>query len=178
MEKEQLNTLKKKLLALGLATTMFGVTGCAKIDEDGIPKRQPISAEYSQVEDYYKYVIQSGEAVKLYKAENVYLMFNKETYEPEEYIYDTVLWDLGGQLYDLESEELLVYSSGIIDTYNEEYYNYLKDNNYSMCLADICDYVENHTLKDYYSLDEIKKLEPLIADSLKLINSVKEKVKK
>lgn len=178
MDKNKLIEIKKRLLALGLAGVMLGTAGCtSNKDENGVPKRNDIPSTYSNIEDYYKYVMQNGEAVKLYKAENVYLLFDKETYDAEEYIFDNVLWRYGGQLYDLESEELLVYSSGISYTYNEKYNNYLKENNYQVCLKDVGDYVEGHVGKEYYSLDEIRELEPRIAESLKIINSAKVKTK-
>ena len=179
MDKNKLIEIKKRLLALGLSGVMLGTAGCtSNKDENGVPKRNDIPSKYSNIEGYYKYVIQNGEAVKLYKAENVYLLFDKETYDVKEYIFDIVFGIYGGQLYDLESEELLVYSGGISYTYNEEYNNYLKENNYQVCLKDISDYVEGDVGKEYYSLDEIRELEPQIAEGLKIINSLKVKTKK
>jgi len=179
MDKNKLIEIKKRLLALGLAGVMIGTAGCASIkDENGIPKHVSISSEYSNVDDYYKYVMQNGEAVKLYNSANVYLLFDKETYEVSEYIYrDYVTWFGGVELYDLESEEMLVYGNGINTAYNKEYYKYIIENNYQVCLTAVSDYVEGHTGKDYYSLDEIRELEPQIAESLKIINSVKVKTK-
>ena len=113
------------------------------------------------MEDYYKYVVKNGEAIKLYNSQNVYLLYDKETYEVSEYIYRTqVTWFGGAELYDLESEEMLAYGNGIATTYNGEYYKYIVENNYQVCLSEVSDYVEGHSSKDYYSLDEIRKLEP------------------
>ena len=177
MDENKLIEIKKRLLALGLAGVMLGTTGCISRDENGVPKRVSISSEYSNVDDYYKYVMQNGEAVKLYNSANVYLLFNRETYEVSEYIYrNHVTWFGGVELYDLESEEMLVHSDGII-AYNEGYYKYIIENNYQVCLTEVSDYVEGHTGKDYYSLDEIRELEPQIAESLKIINSAKVKIK-
>ena len=177
MDKNKLIEIKKRLLALGLAGVMLGTTGCISRDENGVPKRVSISSEYSNVDDYYKYVMQNGEAVKLYNSANVYLLFNRETYEVSEYIYrNHVTWFGGVELYDLESEEMLVHSDGIIAC-NEDYYKYIIENNYQVCLTEVSDYVEGHTGKDYYSLDEIRELEPQIAESLKIINSAKVKIK-
>ena len=182
MDKNKLIEIKKRLLALGLAGVMLGTAGCtSNKDENGIPKHVSISSEYSNVDDYYKYVMQNGEAVKLYNSANVYLLFNKETYEVSEYIYyeRNILGGLGThvELYDLPNENMIVYSDGISTTYNEEYYKYLIENNYQVCLTEVSDYVEGHTGKEYYSLDEIKELEPQIAKSLKIINSAKVKAK-
>ena len=179
MDKNKLREIKNRLLVLGLAGVMLGTAGCtSNKDENGVPKCVSISSKYSNVDDYYKYVMQNGEAVKLYNSANVYLLFNKETYEVSEYIYhDHVTWFGGVELYDLESEEMLVYGDGINTSYNEEYYKYIIENNYQICLTEISDYVEEHTDKEYYSLDEIKELEPQIAENLKIINSVKVKTK-
>ena len=182
MDKNKLIEIKKRLLALGLAGVMLGTAGCtSNKDENGIPKHVSISSEYSNVDDYYKYVMQNGEAVKLYNSANVYLLFNKETYEVSEYIYyeRNILGGLGThvELYDLPNENMIVYSDGIRTTYNEEYYKYLIENNDQVCLTEVSDYVEGHTGKEYYSLDEIKELEPQIAKSLKIINSAKVKAK-
>lgn len=177
MDKKKLLKSKKKLLALSLVGVMIGTTGCAS-DKNSEPSRMTISEEYNNIEDYYKYVIQNGEAVKLYNSQNVYLLYNKETFEVNEYIFNNQLtWFGGGELYDLESEELLVYSNGLSRIYNEEFYNYLLENNYQVCLNSISDYVEGHISKDYYSLDEIKELEPLIEQNLKIINKAKVKTK-
>ncbi len=182
MDKNKLIEIKKRLLALGLAGVMIGTAGCtSNKDEKEVPKNVSISSEYSNVDDYYKYVMQNGEAVKLYNSANVYLLFNKETYEVSEYIYyrRNVLGGLGShvELYDLPNENMIVYSDGISTTYNEEYYKYLIENNYQVCLTEASDYIEGHTGKEYYSLDEIKELEPQIAESLKIINSAKVKTK-
>ena len=182
MDKNKLIEIKKRLLALGLAGVMLGTAGCtSNKDENGVPKHVSISSEYSNVDDYYKYVMQNGEAVKLYNSANVYLLFNKETYEVSEYIFykKNILGGLGShvELYDLPNENMLVYSDGISTTYNEEYYKYLIENNYQVCLTEVSDYVEGHTGKEYYSLDEIKELEPQIAESLKIINFAKFKTK-
>ncbi len=178
MDKNKLIEAKKKLLALGLVGMMLGVTGCTSLDENGVPKRVKISSYYSNVEDYYKYAIQDGKAVKLYNSSNIYLLFNKETYEVSEFIYrDYVTWFGGVELYDLESEEMLVYGDGINTEYNEDYYKYILNNNYQVCLNEVSDYVEGHDSKEYYSLGEIRKLEPQIAKSLKIINKAKVKTK-
>lgn len=177
MDKYKLIQIKKRLFALSIAGVMLGTAGCS-ISTTGEPERVSISKEYSNVEDYYKYVVKNGEAIKLYNSQNVYLLYDKETYEVSEYIFKSqVTWFGGAELYDLESEEMLAYGNGIATTYNGEYYEYIVENNYQVCLADVSDYVEGHDSKDYYSLDEIRKLEPQIRDSLRIINEAKVKIK-
>lgn len=101
------------------------------------------------------------------------MLYNKDTYEVNEYIYVDRL--LATQLYDLETEELLVHSNNLTTTYNEEYYNYLVDNTYHVYLPSIDDYIEREQVKEYYTLDEIKELEPKILEGLKIINKEKNK---
>lgn len=179
MNKNELMEIKRRLIALGLAGVMIGTTGCSiGSDDNEVPERSSISSSYSNVEDYYKYVIKNGEAIKLYNSQNVYLLFNIETYKVSEYIYSTGVTLFGGaELYDLESEEMLAYGDGINTTYNSEYFKYILKNNYQVCLKDVSDYVEGHVNKEYYSLDEIRELEPQIAEGLKIINSVKTRTK-
>lgn len=181
MKKEKLKKLKNDLIVLGLigglATPVIVpvVYSAKNKDENGIPKYVSIPSEYSDVDDYYKYVIQDGKTVKLYNSQNIYLLFDKETYEVTEYIYYNRI--IGCELYDLSSENMIFYSDGIGISYNDEYFNYLIENNYQVCLAETSDYVEEHTSKEYYSIDEIRELEPQIAEGLKIINSTKVKVK-
>lgn len=183
MNKNKLIEFKKRLLAMKLDDVKVGTAGYS-VDKivDGIPTPVPIFSKYSNVESYYKYVIQNGKAEKLYNSSNVYLLFNKETYEVTEYIFSSkkVLGGLGTrvELYDLLSENMLAYFDGVTITYNKEYYKYLIENNYQVCLKDANHYIEGHFSKKYYSFDEIKEIESQIADSLKIINSAKTKTKR
>lgn len=169
------NIIKKRLLALGLACMMIGFYACSnkENEEDELPIRQKISSEYSEVEKCYKYMIENGVATKVYNCENVYLLFNKETLEVSEFLYhdEDILFGAASAatMYDLETEEVLVYSNGISNVINEEYFDYIVENNYQVCLSDVCDYVEGIELKEYYSLEEIRDLEPKISEGLKLI---------
>lgn len=179
-KKDKLIQIKTRLLALGLASVVIGTAGCSSSkNKDEEPSRVTISQKYNNFENYYKYVIQNGESKKVYNSQNVYLLFNKETYEVKEYIFKSHVTFLGGaELYDLETEELLVYGNGtMVTTYNEQFFKYLIENNYQVCLNDVEDYIEGHNAKDYYSLDEIKELEPLIVESLKIINNAMTRTK-
>jgi len=179
MNKNQLIQIKRRLLALSLAGVMLGTAGCTSSkNENGEPSRMTISKEYSNIEDYYKYVMQNGEPVKQYSSENVFLLYDRETYEVKEYIYkNKVTWFGGAELYDLVTEEMLAYGDGLVTSYNEDFVKYLIENNYQVWLKDVSDYVEGHTSKEYYSLDEIRKFEPQVGESLRLINKVKVKTK-
>ena len=180
MNKNRLIQIKKRLISLGLASVMVGITGCNNSDNNvnEEPSRIAISDKYNNFEDYYKYAMKNGEAEKLYNSKNVYLLYNKETYDVNEYIFTNEVTIFGGaELYDLETEEMLVYGDGIATTYNRNYFEYLVENNYQVCLNEVSDYVEGHVVKEYYSLEEIKELEPLVKESLKIINLTKVKTK-
>lgn len=169
MDKYNLIEIKKKLLSLSLAGVMLGTSCCTNNkDENKVPKRVSIPSEYYHIDEYYKYAIQDGEALKFYKSQNIYLLYNKETYEVKEYIYNEDFWSI--ELYDLESEEMLVHTG-----YNRDYYEYMIENNYQVCLKDVNDYIEGHSIKEYYSFEQIKELEPQILESLKMINEAKVK---
>ena len=178
MDKDKLIVIKKRLLALGLSSIMLGTVGCTnnKRSDNGMPSRVAISEEIYNIEKYYKYIMKNGEAVKEYNSQNVYLLFNKETYEVKEYIFTNKVTVFGGaELYDLVTEEMLAYSDGVATIINKDYYKYLVDNNYQVCLTEVGDYVEGHSTKEYYTLAEIKELEPTIKESLKIINKAKTK---
>lgn len=177
--KKQLFRLKKQLLSLTLASLMLSSTGCSKTDG----QRQAIPAELSHIEDYSKYIISNEIAIKVYDSEYLYVLFDKETYEAKEYVYDTQFSLLGknygGELYDLSTEELIAYSSGISSesTYNESFYEELVKNSYIVPIKNVNDYIEGIEVKDYYSIDELKELEPEILKSVKKINEEISKTK-
>jgi len=141
-----------------------------------IPDSYNIPTQYSNVESYYKFKVINEEAVKYYDSKNVYILYDKETYAISEFIYaDKTVYDLGFpttgiELYDLSTEEMLVYDNGLGTYYNLEYYNSIRENNYQVCLSDIGDYIEGEIAQEYYSLEEIRNLEPKIAEGLKIIN--------
>ena len=81
------------------------------------------------------------------------------------------------EVYDLVTEEMITYSDVLATVYNEEYYNHILDNNYQVCLNEVSRYVEDYVDKDYYTIDEIRELEPQIEEELKTINAAKVKTK-
>lgn len=168
--------IKKRLIALGLAGVIIGTVGCAD-NKNKEPNRTSIPQEYSRIENYYKYVMKDGKAVKVYYSENIYLLYDKNTYEVKEYIFKNgVTWFGGGELYDLDTEEMLVYSNGVAST-NKDFFDYLVENNYQVHLTDVSDYIEGYDVKECYSLDEIRELEQQITNSLIVINKTKIKTK-
>lgn len=176
MDKYKLIQMKKRLLALGLISATYATIYCTN-DENKEPMVTSISAEYSNIEDYYKYDIRNGKKVKVYNSQNVYLFYNNETYEVNEYIFKgQVFWIFGGELYDLETEKMLTYNNGIGISYNIEFFKYLIKTHYPVCLKDINNYIVDHDNQEYYSFDEIKELELQIKDIL--INKKYQKIKR
>lgn len=179
MDKYRLTNMKKNLLSLGVLSTVCFMSGCGS--DDVIPEITPVPERYSNIEDYYEFSIQDGEAVQYYNSDNVYLLYDKESYNVTEYIYASsdILFGLARhtEVYDLVTEEMIVYCDGLGTVYNEEYYNYLLDNNYQVCLNEVSSYVEDYVDKDYYTIDEIRALEPQIEEGLKTINAAKVKTK-
>ncbi len=189
MDKDVLKAIltetKRRLVAVGLAGVMIGTTSCSLAKENNtdnvLPERNAISTEYSNINNYYINGVYNNQEVKLYNSKNAYILFDKETYEAKEYIYygKMVFGGLGYhvEVYDLVSEELLAYSDGIDKKINNDYYKYLVENNYQVCLAEVNKYLNDKTAKDYYSLEEIRALEPEIAESLKTMYAVKTRTK-
>jgi len=181
MNTEVKNKVKKRLVALSLVGVMLTTSGCSNKKKEEMPTVTTINNAYNNFDNYYKYVVINNEAIKKYKAENIFLLVNKETYEVSYYVYDSqkLLGGLGisVELYDLESGSLLVYSDGIATSMNKEYYIYLLNSNYDINFNNLKDYVEDAQIKDWYSLEEIKANESRIIEALKIINNAKVKTK-
>lgn len=64
MDKYRLTNMKKSLLSLGVLSTVCFMSGCGS--DDVIPEITPVPERYSNIEDYYEFSIQDGEAVKWY----------------------------------------------------------------------------------------------------------------
>lgn len=189
MNKNKLINLKNRIVSLGVIGLMLGLTGCDLLNDNEIPECYPINESYSNFDLYSKYVIENGEAKKVYKSKNVYLGYNKETNEIEEFIFKGAISRdsytnrrkiYEAELYDLESEKMLVrYDAFTMYTVsNIKYFEYILDNYDIICLDDISDYIEEHEKKDYYSLDEIRELEPKFLEALRTIYESKEKESK
>lgn len=179
MTKEELKKLKRKLLALGMLGIMVGTSGCKNADENGVPIRRAIPKKYNSFNEYVEYVVRDGKANIVCKTDNICLLYNKETFEVKEYIFDYAFKlfneTYGGDAYEIETGELIFHNNGFGDTYNKEYLLYLIDNNYSVPLSELSNYIEGIEPKEYYTLEEIRELEPQILESLKIIIDSKTK---
>lgn len=192
MKKNILLNAKKKLLTLGFFSGIAMTAGCAatEVKHPEEPYRYIYEYggylanvdKYSNIEDYYKYVVRDGEAVKLYNSYYIYLFINKETYEVGEYIFRG---DIDGyldrfteaELYDLPTEKMIFWNESYGKIYNREYLDDLIENNYPIALTSLSDYIEGFQLKSHYSLEELRELEPQLLECFKILEDAKVKIK-
>lgn len=168
---------------------MIGTAGCgnkikttnaaSKVELVSVPEK------YYDLDKYCKYRIENNEPIKVYNSENVTLFYNKETYDVREYIYNctsSLIFPVY-ELYDIETEKILMYCMYVLFypvkdcNFYDWYLKELKQNNYKVNLSESADYIEGYEVKDYYSLDEIREIEPQIGECLKAANKVKVKTK-
>lgn len=174
----KLNDLRKRGISLLTAAfTVVSLSGCAEVPEDYPEEFYHIEQEANHFDDFYKTVIRDGEPVTVYKGENISLVIDKETFEVKEYIYHNTA--LTAQIYDLSTGYLIVDASIVSHKADADYKNYEKIiyDNYIVEFVNISDYIEDAELKEWYSIEEIKDLEPRIIESLKIINEYESKVK-
>ena len=174
----KLNDLRKRGISLLTAAfTVVSLSGCVHVPEDYPEEFIYIEQDANHFDDYYKTVIRNGEPVTVYKGENISLVINKETFEIKECIYRNSV--ITAQIYDLSTGYLIVDANIASLKSDADYKNYEKliENSYIVEFVNISDYIEDEELKEWYSLDEIKKLEPRIIESLKIINEYESKVK-
>lgn len=174
----KLNNLRKRGISLLTAAfTIVSLSGCAEVPEDYPEEFSYIEQEANHFDDFNKTVIRNGEPVTVYSEKNVFLAFDKETYDVKEYVYTYT--SLTAQIYDLATGYLIVGGNVFSSPYDSDVTNWdtLKEDNYLVFFDEISDYIEGYELKEWYSLDEIKELEPRIIESLKIINEYESKVK-
>jgi hypothetical protein len=122
---------------------------------------------------FYKYAVVNNEATKLYDTDYVYFIYDKDDYTCHEYLSRPILFKDASVIYDLETDRLLAYRE-FLDGEDINYQSYLdhRDDNYYVPLTEASNYVEGLEVKDYYSLDEIRKLETEIGEGVKVLSKV------
>lgn len=168
----------KDVFKIGIAittivSTLVAVSGC-----DKEPQPEDItytSQEIDNSEAYVKTVIRDGQQITLYRCKNIALVINKENYEVKEYVLHNE--DISDKTVELEKGYII--AAGFIITspsdYNVSSTKIILDENYVVEFANINDYIKGHELKDYYTLDEIKELEPIVIKSIKKQMNIKTK---
>lgn len=156
------NKIKNCVFKTGVLLTLAAGGFCLMKDSKVEPVRtlDYINQDFSQIDKYTSQAIKDDKVVKVYKADNVYILYD-DNFVPHEYIYN---YEKQGfvscmELYDLRSEELLAYDKYDIECRNIGYYNELVLSNNQICLKEICNYVPEAEVKDYYTLEEITELE-------------------
>ena len=170
-DKKVKDVFKRGITLTTMVFTLATASGCAKERPTDWPDEfYYVSQEYNDFEDYTTTVIKNGEPTTAYKGENLAVAIDKETYEVKEYIFHRGF--ISGEIYDLKTGYLIV-DIGIATAPIENSVKnnqFMLDNCYVVEFVDINNYVEGHTLQEYYSLDEIKNLEPTIVEAVKKIN--------
>lgn len=176
----KIKNIIKRGIALTAATfTLVSLSACSKKQN---PENWPnefkyINQEENQFYKYSKIIIRNGEPTNVFKGENISLTIDKETYEVVEYIYTK--GTLSAQIYDLNTGYMVVDITAFdTGSYSKENWEIIKNDNYIIDFADIGDYVEGEKTKDYYTIDEIRELEPKIIESLKLLEEYNSSSKK
>ena len=167
---------KKRILALSLAGMMFVSSGCTtgKKDKKSVPDSVAIGHPISR---YCIDGVEEGKVTRFYNTNNVYLLFNKETYDVTELLYASTpngfIWNDEQEVYELESGEMFAYTSGVGYNCNFNDYTSLLESNYLVRLTELSAYVEGESVGEFCSLSKIRELEPKIVKSLKIINRSK-----
>ena len=164
------SSLKKRTALVSALLTLLLFSGCKQdIPEDWPKEFNYISQDNNNLNDFRKTVIRNGKPVVVYSGANLAVAINKETYEVKEYLfYEGVI---SGKVFDLNTGYLIVdvFIGDSENSYANINNSYILDNCYVVELRNIGDYIEGEELKEYYTLDEIKELEPAIVDAVKLI---------
>ena len=185
-EKKLKEVLKKGIILTNVVFTLASVTACTKQEQGQIPEDWPSEFEYiyqhnNNFEDFTKTIIKNGEPTVVYNSQNIALAINKETYKVDEYLFYIGALSLAGKIFDIETGYLIAdidIFSNIFNTSSNKNDNIFLNNYDVIHFINISDYVEGETLKDYYSLEEIRNLEPAIVESVKKINEFNKKLVK
>jgi hypothetical protein len=171
---------RKKVIALLTAMGMlFMMSSCGKTKKDysdgNIPIRETLTEVHKEIDsenpikNYYKSVMENGEAVIKYKAENIQFLVNKKTYETMMVIkckFSSIQNDdFKYKVYILEDKSLELLA--VVQTHifkddtgnNADYWDYLNSVSYCKSLKDIKKYIgSDFKVKDYYTYEELVDL--------------------
>ena len=134
---------KKKLLYMGVLGLMLTMNNSKCLSEEKL---------------YY-----GKEKYHTYKRDQIYLIFDMKSGNCQEYLLnirvnnDNVL----EEIYDLDNC-VIKFSDIVSKEEHDIYLRHLKNSSNIVFLEDLEDYFSNTSIKEYYTLDEIKFLEPYI----------------
>lgn len=178
-DKKIKEVFKRSIALTAMMFTLATVSGCAEKQPADWPNEfQYISQENNDFEKYTSTIIKNGQPIKVYKGENIAVAINKETYEVKEYIYR--IGTISGEIYDLDTGYMIADVFLTAQPWEPSVKNneVILDNYYVVDFVDINNYVEGHNLQEYYTLNEIRNLEPTIVESVKKINEYENKQQK
>lgn len=169
------NLLKKEVFKRGTALVSAALTlsllsGCKQdIPGDWPEEYIYINQDNNNLNDFTKMVVRNGESVVAYSGVNLAVTINKDTYQVKEYLFYEGIFS--AKIFDLNTGHLIVDASvgDAVNSYDAINNSIILDNCYVVEFRNIGDYIEGEQLKDYYTLDEIRALEPVIVDAVKLM---------
>jgi len=178
INRDKFKSLSKRCVLLATTVvTLATFSSCSKEIKNDKNVLINVSQENNEFDKFCKTIIRNGNPVVGYNINNISLSIDKDTFEVKEYIYNVS--GLSGQVYDLVTGELLVDVFVLTpNNLSENNWNIIKENKYIIDFFNIGDYIENIELKEYYTLEEIKSIEPQLIDSLKLIIEYNKKYQK
>ena len=175
MEKKLRNVFQRGISLFTSAFVIVLVSQCKSVPGNSSRRVSYEDYQSNYSNEYCKSIAKEDGSFFIYKADNVFLIINKETFEVKEYISDN--GSLNGNIYDV-STGYMINDSGLFDDSNNfSNEKLLKENNYIVWIRNVSDYIEDEEVKDWYTIEEIKELEPAIIESLKIINEYEGKVK-
>jgi len=168
---------KTRICAAAVATIMtFSLAGCSKDTVSTELEKPSISSEYNKYDKYVKFRMIDGVPTRCYRGSNISITINKETNEIDEYIYNK--GSLIYEVYELPTGDMIAYTDTIITAYGLDYLNNIIRNSNVVDFVDIDCYVEGETCKEWYTMEEIKELEPKILESVLKIREAEKQLKK
>jgi len=181
---ERKNKIRLYSFILASIIGMTSLSGCnKKKNEESEPVKYVFSRNITSYnfDNYVDFKIEDGNAVCYYKGENIYLAINKETNEITEYICDygwiSFFEEEILDAYEIPSGDMII-AKDTIGGKPIDYYNYIKETCDIISFIDISNYIEGATCKEWYTLDEIKELEPLILDGYLKITELQKELSK
>lgn len=169
------NKMKIKIYSLLLASviSVTSFSSCKKQSPEVI-EQNSISEKHNNFDSFREYRLTKARAELCYKGENIVVLINKGTNEISHYIYNSD--PLKTEVYNLDTGEQILYIPFNLKGLSQggEYYNSLIENSFVFNFVNIGTYIKNETCKDWYTMEDIEKIESKL---LNFVLEMKESVK-
>ena len=153
---------KKKLIYMGIFGIMVGLNGLETVFSNG---NQSSTTPTIQLDiDNLDKVNLNTDNKLYYSKENTYLIFDIKTGTCHEYVLNNYINfnnEFVSEIYDVVNDKV-IFSDKNSNGIDNVYYDYLKSSSIVVFLRDLEKYFPDMEVKDSYSLDEIRYLEPYI----------------